>query len=211
MDPEVAAAARPTIEEVAPDTGPIDPTAAGRRVIVVGEASTFEWSRRFAAGNPEISVVATTLDEVPRPGSLPGLPNLDIRGGVNATQLNQFAPGSFDTLVFNAPRPLRGSWYLRGSELMFDVLSSARRVLGPGGQARFSLTRGMAAAQYYLDLTQGTPRFTPAPPGYLLPAQRIPYLQDPYFGVPYTPRRTGGGSLYPDTLDNMNWIIFTVE
>ena len=53
---------------------------------------------------------------------------------------------------------------------------------------------------------KGSPDF-PIPEGWG-PPERIPFMSDPKFGVPYTPMNSAGRPLANVSTDNMFWYIF---
>lgn len=189
------------------DGSPGSPT---RRVLVVGESQTFEYSIGLARKHPAWDVLGTSLQAVP--ASLdPALPNLKLRGGVDATALGtQFSQGQFTDVVYNAPRALQApraprGWYGPAGELIDSVLVSATAVVGSGGAVRFSSGGGMPG-KYRLDgHVRGDARY-PIPDGYARPATRVQFFADA-FGVPYTPRDNEGKALAIRAAE-MSWYIF---
>jgi hypothetical protein len=178
-----------------------------RKVLVVGEADTLEYSVNLALRNPTWQITATTLGPAPAgmAGQLPS--NLVVMGGVNATKLNaSFSANTFDDVVFNAPRSIEG-WRKEAGDLVDNVLVSARDVVRPGGTVRFSTGGGMPATLRLQGHAGGGTESFPLPTGYSAPSVR-PFLSDPEFGVPYTIRNNSGSTLRPQP--PLNWYIFSV-
>jgi hypothetical protein len=186
-------------------------TAAARRILVVGESETFEYSMRLAQRHPTWRIIATRLDPV-EATMADAPPNLAIRGEVDATRLaDAFRDQTFDDLVFNAPRSVDPAhWSRETGDLIDAVLGSGRDVLSTGGTVRFS-GGGNMPGQRRLDghARGGTERY-PIPAGYGQPPIRRRFLDDPHFGVRYTPRDNAGEALNV-SLEDIYWYLFSVE
>jgi len=178
---------------------------AARRVLVVGEAHTFEYSMNLAKRNPSWEITATSHGPAAPMSGLPA--NLTVQGGVDATRLGEhFAAGSFDDIVFNAPRANQG-WFSETGDLVDDFLRSGRDVLREGGAARVSSSGGMPGTARLGGHAKGGTSQYPYPAGYSPPAETIPYAVDSAFGVPYTPRSNAGKPL-PTAAGELVWYIF---
>lgn len=175
-----------------------------RKVLVVGESQTFEYSVNLAQKYPRWHIVGTALEGVPR-GVAPGLPNIELRGNVDATALRaHFSPGEFSDIVYNAPRPVTG-WHPEAAALIDSVLVSAAEILRPGGRVRFSSGGGMPGKMRLDGHARGDARY-PIPEGYVRPARRVAFFADE-FGVRYTPRDNYGKAL-PIQASQLSWYIF---
>ncbi len=173
-------------------------------MLVVGESSSFEYSVALAERNPEWRVVGTSFD--PLPQVTPGGPaNLELRGGVDATQLGtHFGPGSFEEMIFNAPRSHTG-WFAETGDLIEDVLRSGRGVVSEGGSIRFSSGGGMPGTPRLNAHWRGDPAW-PIPEGFNQPT-RGPYLADLQRGVIYVPRNNAGQAL-AIPLEKIYWYVY---
>jgi hypothetical protein len=177
---------------------------AERDVLVVGESSTFEYSQTLAAQHPTWDVVGTSLPPATRASSRP---NLEFRGGVDATRLGAHFPRNrFSDVVFNAPRALTG-WRGPAGDLVDAVLASARDVLRNSGAVRFSNGGGMPAGPRLEGYVANTGTY-PLPAGYVRPT-KIPFPASE-FGVRYTPRDNSGRPL-AITTSEMFWYIFPLR
>ena len=178
-----------------------------RSVLVVGESETFEYSVNLARQHSTWKITATQFDPLGS-SSVPQLPNLTVLGGVDARALQaHFSANTFDDVVFNAPRANKG-WVRETGDLIDSVLMSARSVVRSGGVARFSSGRGMPGVARLAGHAQGNESF-PFPLDYSPPIVED-YLNDPNFGVRYTPRNNTGGAL-PVPLSAMKWYNFLVK
>jgi hypothetical protein len=135
-------------------------------------------------------------------------PNIIFVDNVDVTKLNEpgyldiIGGGKFDDIVFNAPRGTTGDrWRRATAELINNVLASSRNVLNPGGNVRFSSSRGMPGGQHLLELMDSVV------PGYST-SRRFPFLSDEIFGLRnYQPTDIWGKPL-KTKLEDIYWFVF---
>lgn len=194
-----------------------EPAPAGQTaVLVVGEASTFEYSKQLAIANPKIRVVATAFPDTPLPQDALPINLIIVRGKIDARQLATHFPNEkFNYVVFNAPNSEEFP-YQKGptGDLIDAVLSSARDVLKPHGEVRISSSGGMPGAARLDGHVSGSNPGHTLPEGYQRP-RRIPFNQtpaegQPNFGVRYQPRNNKGQAL-PTTTNEMKWYTFQLN
>jgi hypothetical protein len=181
-----------------------------RNVLVVGEslAGDFEYSRNLAALHADWDITGAAFGESNTQDLyLPTNPppdNLTLRINVDATRLQYgwiTSARPYDAIVFNAPKHESGS--REATNLLVDnVLASALHVLKPGGQMRFSGTPAMPGMKHLDDLYRAK-----TAPGYQA-VNRLGYLADLDFGVPYSVRDLHGNVLTRNP-GIMNWYVFT--
>jgi hypothetical protein len=197
---------RPVVQQSAFTEGLLGPAGA-RKVLVVGESGTFEYSIELAKQNPEYQVTATTYGKATPPTPEGGLPkNLTIVTEVDATKLDtHFGAGQFNDVVFTAPRAHPG-WIPESGTLVDDVLRSATKVVAPDGTVRFASSGGMPAGPRLFGHAKGGEPEFPIPEGWETPL-KAKYLEDRKFGVDFTPRNNDGKAL-GTKLSEIYWFIF---
>jgi RHS repeat-associated protein len=130
-----------------------DTKLARRRVLVLGESDTFEYSIELARKRKDLDIIATRYKQgTPLPKEIPG--NLRFMDEVDATNLHKdprFADEQFDMIIFNNPErgATRGkSWRENSGELVQQTFQSIERrpsILRANSELRFSSTpRGPA-------------------------------------------------------------------
>lgn len=191
-----------------------DDVPSVRHMLVVGENS-FEYSLKLrqTLKISEIEIVSTSYEtkqalqemgfSVPKNQA-----GFKVMTEVDATNLGRyFGPNSFNLIIFNNPRAVRG-WFGPSGDLIQDVLKSAPSVLKAGGIVRFSTSaRGPAAPRLRTLASRGVYKAFDLNEHY--EQLRIRDYTYDEFGVQYQPR-TSKGKPFASVKD-MKWYQFRLK
>lgn len=202
-DPWIEPPPQPAPKRAWPDPiAPPCPTPTpeyGRKVLTVGDGN-FSYSISLHTVHPDWEIIGTNHGNGGNSQNFLGSDgNLTLYTNVDATRLESgrvTGNSRYDAIVFNAPRATGVPVWRKGSsgDLVDAVLRSARHVLKPGRQMRFSRSGGMSATprlQQRVRPGKWPPRYSNAYGG-PYHGGHLYFVDSEGVGVPYQPITNAG-------------------